>query len=717
MITRKIGKLLRGKTTPFQIFTAALLGTTIGFLPGFQRAPGLIVALAAVLLVLNANLFVAAICTGIGKLAGLALLAPAFEVGRILIDDVATGLFTKVVNAPVLRFFGLEHYAVTGGLVLGLGLGALLGILLAFLQNRIRDLMADLETDSESYSKVTSKPWVRVLSWVFVGSRKGSWEELGEKRYGLPVRPLGVVALVVLVGGAFAANALLSSGLVGSAVRRGLERANGATVDLEGFALAPRTGRLAIERLAMADRQQLSSDLFSGLSFEADVSVSELFRGRIVVDRLSVRRAASGSSRETPGEPIGPEPQVEEESDGTGGFELPKLDELNLEDVLADVERWKGTLEKVQRMMQRLAGEEEELEPEPDPGTPSWRERLEHRAERSGLADLVATHLLPAEPRFLVRELVVEEFRFGEFGDQPLDLRIANLSSSPAKLGDPVRLEVMTRDGAMRMDASLGATPTLALAATGLTVDSIAGDLVHDGQRLLSGGTIDFELDGTFDARAGTLDLPLQVRLDGTEMNVPGVGATMVEDFRLPVGLRGSLGAPRVSVDDEELVSALIAAGKAEFANRVQAEVDNRVNAAKAELRAELTKRYGDELAGLGIDLDSVNDLDDLERLAGEHLGTPLKSIMEDGLVNGVTSELSKAANQAKAEASEALNEGVSELLGEAVKGLSEGDMSGLEALGEGKLEGLEKLGGDLGEKLGGGLGGLFGNKSEEKKP
>ena len=44
-------------------------------------------------------------------------------------------------------------------------------------------------------------------------------------------------------------------------------------------------------------------------------------------------------------------------------------------------------------------------------------------------------------------------------------------------------------------------------------------------------------------------------------------------------------------------------------------------------------------------------------------------------------------------------------------------DRSGLEALGEGKLEGLEKLGGDLGEKLGGGLGGLFGNKSEEKKP
>ncbi len=738
MLTRKIGQLLRGKTTPFQVFTAALLGTAIGFLPGFGRAPGLTVALVAVLLVLNANLFVAAFCAALGKLAGLALLPTSFKIGQVLIDEQATDLFAKMVNTPVLRFFGFEHYAVTGGLVLGLALGAVLGLLLAFLQGRVRKLMAGLAEDSERYGELTSKKWVSVLCWLFVGPREGSWEELGDKRVGLPFRPLGLVALLVLVGGAFAANALLSSGLVGSAVRKGLERANGATVELEGFQLAPRSGRLAIERLAMADRYELSSDLFRGLAFEADVSVSELFRGRVVVERLSIREAASGVSRDTPGEPVGPAPPESEDAEEGGGFGLPKLDELDLEDVLADVERWKGTLEKVQRLLGRLAGDASEQEPEPEPGTPSWRERLEQRAERSGLADLTATHLFPSEPRFLVRELVVEDFRFGQIGEEQLDLRVMNLSSSPAKLGKPVQLALATVDDSVRLDAALGATPTLALRATGLDVDRIASGLEMDGQRLVRGGTIEFEMDGSFDARAGTLDLPLRVRLDGTELNVPRVGATLVEDFSLPVGLRGPLGSPRVSVDDEQLVSALVAAGKKAFASRVQDEVNLRVDAAKAELRAELTARYGDQLDGLGIDLDSIQDLDDLDQLASEHLGAPLAAIRSGALVQDLTgelqSEVSEAVDEVKTEATEAITEGAGELLGETLKGLAEGDLSGLEDMGEGKLEGLEKLGeklgdglgGDLGqqadkakekleEKLGGKLGGLFGKPKGEK--
>ena len=34
MITRTVGRILRGKATPFQLFTACVLGAMLGFLPG-----------------------------------------------------------------------------------------------------------------------------------------------------------------------------------------------------------------------------------------------------------------------------------------------------------------------------------------------------------------------------------------------------------------------------------------------------------------------------------------------------------------------------------------------------------------------------------------------------------------------------------------------------------------------------------------------------------
>ena len=56
MITKKIGKLLRGKATPAQMMLACLLGAVLGFAPGFGQAPGLMVILVLALIVFNANL-------------------------------------------------------------------------------------------------------------------------------------------------------------------------------------------------------------------------------------------------------------------------------------------------------------------------------------------------------------------------------------------------------------------------------------------------------------------------------------------------------------------------------------------------------------------------------------------------------------------------------------------------------------------------------------
>ena len=131
MITRRIGKLLRGKTTPFQVFSAGILGALIAFTPGFSQAPGLMLFWFFFLAVLNANLFVAAIVGAGSALLALILTPVSFAVGRFLLEGPTEGLFRAIVNAPVLAFFGFDYYVVAGGQLIGVIVGVLAGFAVA----------------------------------------------------------------------------------------------------------------------------------------------------------------------------------------------------------------------------------------------------------------------------------------------------------------------------------------------------------------------------------------------------------------------------------------------------------------------------------------------------------------------------------------------------------------------------------------------------------
>ncbi len=86
MIIRKVAKLLRGKATPAQIILASVLGSMLGFIPGFGRGPGLVVSIVLLLVILNANLFIAAIATFVAKALSVVLMPISFVLGRALLD-------------------------------------------------------------------------------------------------------------------------------------------------------------------------------------------------------------------------------------------------------------------------------------------------------------------------------------------------------------------------------------------------------------------------------------------------------------------------------------------------------------------------------------------------------------------------------------------------------------------------------------------------------
>lgn len=596
MFTRKLGKLVRGDATPYQIVTAAILGSLIAFLPGLDKAPGLYALFVAALLVLNANIAVATLVALPAKLLALASLPLSFALGRLLLDGPAGPLFAALINAPVSAYFGLEHYVTSGGLLLGAGFGGLAGWGAARCLQRMRRQLAELESSSERYREFTSRRWVKLGTLVFLGGgAKRSYADILETRRTRPVRVAGVVAVASLGLMAVLFHGFLGTSYFSSLARRGLERMHGATVDIAGLELDLSGGKLRLDGLAMADREQLELDVFRGLTLEADLRVSDLLRGRVAVERLVIRGASSGEPRAQPGRRVGARAQPREQQ--TAG-----ADEVTLEQVFEDAQALRARLAGVRRWIERFAPEETEV-----PGE-TLSERLARQARELGLAEVVASHLIQGAPRFEIAELVVTDLRLCSLEGEVFTIRATHLSSDPRLASAGPRVEVSSESERFALRLGLGAlggdadpeANAVSLSLRGLEVDQVARGLVVDGRRPVSGGTVDLTLDGSWSAGGvGHLDLPLLVSLHDSTLSIPGQEPTRVAHFELPIGLRGPIDAPSLRVETEQLTAALVAAGKDAMARRVRAEADAQLGA----LSDEASDRLGAELEAAGVDV------------------------------------------------------------------------------------------------------------------
>lgn len=605
MLTRKIGKLIRGKVTPAQVGMACVLGAMIGFVPSVRTSPALVLFLLALLLVLNANLFVAGVMAAGSKLLSLLIMPVQFGVGRAVLDGPLGGLMGTLINAPVLAWFGFEYYATTGGIVLGVvvGVAATAGMVIAI--GRLRRKLAGLEAGSERYQKATSRKWVRSLVWVLFGKQKKTYEELSAKRVGLPVRPLGIVAAVVMVAFVWVASMFLAEPVVTYAMQAGLERANGATVDVGSADVDLSTGQLVVTSLAMADPEDLGTDIFRAAKVEGKLSNADLLRKRFAIDRLVASEASTGEARKTPGVLTRPRPEKPEEP-GEG---------KTLEDYLAQAEKWKGRLEQardwLEKVNQRRPGEKDT-----GPGAPpedqreTLRERLAREIAEKGYAFVAADHLVDDAPKVLVRELVVEGMTAADAPGEVFDARGENLSTQPWLVEGAPKLTVKSRSGLYEADITLGsaaaggADSTLLLARRGMPADSVSSALSVGGdQPVLAGGTIDAVIQGAF--RPGWIDLPLDVLLRNSTVTLPGAGSAKVSELRLPIGVKGPMDAPGLSIDAQAWGQAFAQAGATQLANelrgKVEEEVQEEVERAKEKIRDRVDEEIGDKVReGLG---------------------------------------------------------------------------------------------------------------------
>lgn len=579
MLSRTLGSVLRGKSTPTQITLACVLGSMLGFVPGFMNGPGLFITLALLLIVLNANLGVAALVAVAAKIVSLLIMPITFAVGRLLLDGPTQPLFKAMINAPVLALFGFEHYATTGGLIVGLALGLLAAAgVLALLRSAWRRL-AKLEDGSEAYKKAMGRWWVRALAWLFIGpGGKKSFGELTRRARGNPVRPLGVVFALLVVGLIVVVQMFASGPIIAALLQRGLERANGATVDVGNADLDLGKGRLVVTGLAMADAGKLSTDLFRAARVEADISAADLLRKRLAMDSITFVDASSGEARKTPGRLVGPPPTPVEEPRAPS--------EKTIDDYLKDAKLWKERLAQARVWLDRLSGGRAQTPPDKGPGAKqeTLRQRLEREVREKGYARVTADHLVEGSPTLLIRELTAEGVRAAQLGGDTVDVRAQNLSTNPSLVPDPAIVRIATRSDRLRADveipgASAGVAPIrLEFAFNGVPADTIAAQLAFTGQPPLKGGTVDVAASGLFGA--GRIDLPLEITLRDTTISIPGAGEAAVKKMDLPIGVRGPIADPRIVINEKKLADALIQAGAGQLAGKLQGEAAKQVDKA-----------------------------------------------------------------------------------------------------------------------------------------
>lgn len=590
MITRKFGKIFRGKATPAQLLMAALIGTTAGFMPGFAQAPGLLAVLFLAALILNANLALLGLCLLAGKVLSLVLLPVSFAVGQLLLDGPLQGVFAFLVNAPVLALFGFEYYATTGGLVLGLLTGAVFGFGTVLAVQSFRRKMAQLEKGSEKWANFSARPWVKAFTFVFIGGSRGklSYEELMTRKGGSPIRPLGLAAAGLAIVCGFFVTLLASDDIVKYLAQTGLEEANGATVDLEKAELRLRDGRVILAGVAMADPKALETDLFRAETIEADIHQADLLRKRVHIENLRVSSASSGETRSRRGILIRPLPEVPPE---------PKAGEAKtFEDYVREAEKWKQRLSQVADWVDRISG----------PSAEEVEEELESdrtiRKGREAYRRAVARHLVEGSPTLLISHAAVEKMRVAHFPDETLDIVAENFSTHPNLVDNPPRFSIRSSGqtfiatGSMAGLSRQAGVNTLEFAYLNLPVDRVAEGLRFASEKPLQGGNIDVRGSGSWSSRE--VDLPLEVTLRGSRLSLAQVGETQVENLVLPIGVAGPIRNPRIHFTDTALADALTAAGKAELARRLQGETDKLRNQAEERVGGELRERSRGLLEG-----------------------------------------------------------------------------------------------------------------------
>ncbi|UOD35687.1 hypothetical protein DSN97_05065 [Deferribacteraceae bacterium V6Fe1] len=602
MLIKKIAKILRGNLSFLQIMFACILGAVLGFTPGFDRAPGLSVFIILLFIVLNANLGIFLFVFSISKLV-LYLTTPAvFYFGGVLLDNIATGLFTKIINAPVLAFFGFEYYLTSGGALVGLIVGILMGMIIFYLSKIYRASMSMADSNVTWFAKFKNSFVGKALVWILFG--KGSDGEI--KKSVLPVRISGIVLVGIIVGGVLVFQQYFAGNLAKKYIKMGLEKANGATVDIQKVSASITGGKLVIDGLAIANSDELNKNIFAADKVIADLNTMELMKKRLRVKNVSVlggnfsgKRAVAGSllvfakSEKEKEQTQEPPAQVNPQS----GEDIGKyVDNAN---------EWKERLKSIKKWYERLPKSADKGEKVKDEKGESLRDRLKREALALGYQNVKASHLIIDAPKFAITKLKADNVKVQDIlSGETLTIQLNEISDKPYLVNNPPMLSVKSSKDTFELEMALhemaakGGASKLTFALNKLEADNVFKSIKLKTNNPLKGGYVSVKGAGSiFTESDVNIDMALDITLEDSTLTVPKLGEQKIEKLIFPIYLTGSLDNPRVKVDTKSITEQL----KGGLKDQLKEKVKDKINEEKKKLEDKYKNKLEDKVkSGIG---------------------------------------------------------------------------------------------------------------------
>ena len=573
MLVGSVRKFMKGGLSPAHVWSSVVLGFLLGMIPDYGASAGLvaILLLCSALIRVNAGLF--ALSLILSKTILLLSLPWLFDLGQAALHGSLGTVFLSLSQLPVLAWFGFERYATVGALVAGVPLALVAAFIINSGVQKMRDAGANLQANA-TFDAFAQSFLGRTLITLLLG--KSSKDGLGSA-LSQPV-PLfrwkaGLIATSLVALLAVGAWQWAKSGLK-DVLLPVIERANGATVDVDRLSLNLWTGTIDVTDLEVADPSDLSVNLFSATDLRVSISSVALLSKRLVVSEVRAQEARSGMPRTSPGQLIGPLIEAV-------AITAPTSDEVG--SYVKDAEHWLDRLRQVQDWLKRWEGMiPEGSESPPALGSPSYQEWLDEQIAQSGYTRLSFDPIKDGYWSALAAKVSVESVRIATFGDKDLTLLAENIASNPKQLGVSPSLKMNSEDGSvgmlLQLDELSGAGANrVNFSVDGLDAQSALLSLKPSISNRVSGGQIDFSLDGEFRyAGKGELAIDLLAKLRDSELTIQR-RKIPVDEFEVPVLVEGTFKAPKLRVDNKTMEDQLKDLAEDALKDEVKSRVEDKI--------------------------------------------------------------------------------------------------------------------------------------------
>lgn len=586
MLLGSVRQFLKGGLTPNHVRISVTLAVVLGFIPDYQSSIGLaaLLLILASLVRINAGLF--ALSFIVAKTLLLLALPWNFELGHWVLHSQWGGVFVGLSRLPVLAWFGFEHYALIGSMIVALPLAAIASVMATIAIGRLRVTSTQLQ-ESHYFARFSNS----LMGRAFLGLLLG-----GAAKEGLSVALNKEVslfrwkqsAILLLLIGALGLGfwQWFKVGLKDTLVPV-LERAHGATVDVGELSLDLFAGRLEVNGLAVTDPTNLESNLFVAEQLHIALSTTALLSKRIDITEVRALGAASGSVRAVPGQSVGPLVAPVEVTAPS-----PSPDDIGA--YVKEAKVWLERLRQVQDWLQRWADTESEPPSSaPKPLSPDYEDWLNQQIQQSGYAQVAYAPIEAGYWPVVAHKVYVEPLHLASLGAVGFSLEASDLASRPTQHGTAPSFRLRSDDALVMADMTLNELTqvglnTLEIRLTELKAESALASLKPSLSERVNGGLIDLDLSGEFSfSDDGVLDLTLDSVLTGSSLEIKG-RSVPVETFTVKVGLAGTMQAPKVQVDQEQLESELKDLAEGALKTEAQRRVEEK-----------LKDKVGDRLKGL----------------------------------------------------------------------------------------------------------------------